>query len=44
MVILALLCLAIGLFFPLVVDFLINPAVASVAIGTGYGQLVLGGF
>jgi len=44
MVVLALLCLAIGLFFPLIVDFLINPAVASVSIGTGYGQLVLGGF
>ncbi len=43
MVILALLCLAVGLFFPVIVNFLINPAVVSVSIGTGYGQLVLGG-
>ncbi|MFH1710235.1 MAG: proton-conducting transporter membrane subunit [bacterium] len=44
MAVLALLCLAIGLFFPLVVEFLINPAVASLITGTGYGQFVLGGF
>jgi len=44
MTVLALLCLVIGLFFPLVVSFLINPAVISVANGTGYGRLILGGF
>jgi multicomponent Na+:H+ antiporter subunit D len=43
MAILALLCLGVGVFFPFIVNFLINPAVASVAIGTGYGRLVLGG-
>lgn len=43
MIFLALLCLVIGLFFPIVVSFLINPAVMSVASGTIYGQLVLGG-
>jgi multicomponent Na+:H+ antiporter subunit D len=40
---LALLCLVIGLFFPVVVSFLINPAVMSVLGGISYGRLVLGG-
>jgi len=44
MSVLALLCLAIGLFFPIVVSFLINPAVISVAGGISYGRLILGGF
>lgn len=41
---LAVLCLAIGLFFPFIVNYLITPAVMSVASGTGYGRLVLGVF
>jgi len=44
MVALAVLCLAIGLFFPVIVALLINPAVLSIACGTNYGRLVLGGF
>ena len=44
MSVLALLCFVIGLFFPVVVSFLINPAVISVAGGISYGRLVLGGY
>ena len=44
MTVLALLCLAIGLFFPIVVSFLINPAVISVAGGISYGRIILEGF
>jgi len=44
MLTLALLCLVIGLLFPIFVSLIISPAVMSVAAGTGYAQLVLGGF
>ena len=39
---LALLCLLIGLGFPLVVNFVINPAVVALANGRGYGQMIIG--
>jgi multicomponent Na+:H+ antiporter subunit D len=44
MVLLALLCLGVGLAFPFVVQYLVNPAVVAVANGVGYGKMVLGGF
>ncbi len=43
MVLLALLCLGVGLAYPYVVKFVINPAVIAVANGVGYGKMVLGG-
>ncbi len=42
MVSLALICLAIGLLSPFVINYLINPAVGAVANGVGYGRIVLG--
>jgi multicomponent Na+:H+ antiporter subunit D len=39
---LALLCLAVGLAFPLVIGYLINPAVVALANGTGYARMILG--
>ncbi|MDD5594021.1 MAG: proton-conducting transporter membrane subunit [Candidatus Margulisbacteria bacterium] len=39
MVFLALLCLLIGLGFPLVIHYAINPAVVAVANGVGYGRM-----
>lgn len=43
MVMLALLCLGVGLAFPYVISFVINPAVIAVANGIGYSKMVLGG-
>jgi multicomponent Na+:H+ antiporter subunit D len=43
MVVLALLCLGVGLAFPYVIKFIINPAVVAVANGLGYSKMVLGG-
>jgi multicomponent Na+:H+ antiporter subunit D len=40
---LALLCLGVGLFFPQVLAYLINPAVVALANGTGYGRMISGG-
>ncbi|MBU0630669.1 MAG: NADH/ubiquinone/plastoquinone (complex I) [Candidatus Margulisbacteria bacterium] len=42
LVVLAFVCFGIGLFVPLVSQYLINPAVISVFNGTGYGKLILG--
>jgi multicomponent Na+:H+ antiporter subunit D len=39
---LALLCLAVGLAFPLIISNVINPAVVAVANGTGYGRMIAG--
>lgn len=44
MVILALVCLGTGLLFPIFIQYLINPAVISVANGLGYSKMILGGF
>ncbi len=44
MVILALLCLGVGLSFPLVIEYLVNPALIAVSNGIGYSKMVLGGF
>jgi multicomponent Na+:H+ antiporter subunit D len=43
MIILALLCLFLGIIFPIVVTFLVNPGVVAVANGVGYVRMVLGG-
>jgi len=43
MIILALLCLGIGLAFPFIVRIIINPAVIAVLNGLGYSKMVLGG-
>lgn len=43
MIVLAALCLLVGVFFAYVINFLINPAVIALANGLGYGRLVLGG-
>jgi multicomponent Na+:H+ antiporter subunit D len=42
MIILALSCLLIGLSFPIIINYVINPAVASLVKGVGYGSLILG--
>ncbi len=39
---LALLCLLAGLAFPLVVTFVVNPAVVALANGVGYGRMIAG--
>jgi multicomponent Na+:H+ antiporter subunit D len=39
---LALLCLVAGLAFPLVIGYLINPAVVALANGTGYAKMIVG--
>jgi multicomponent Na+:H+ antiporter subunit D len=44
MITLALLCLGVGIVFPYIIKFVINPAVISVATGLGYSKMVLGGF
>ncbi len=38
----ALLCLLVGLAFPLIVTFVVNPAVVALANGTGYGRMIAG--
>jgi multicomponent Na+:H+ antiporter subunit D len=43
MIVLALICLVIGLVFPIFTRFVIDPAVIAVASGLGYSRLVLGG-
>jgi len=43
MIVLAGLCLAVGILFPYMVAFLVNPAAAAVLNGTGYSRLILGG-
>ena len=42
MILLALLCFLIGVGFPWFISFVINPAVAAVANGTGYGRMIAG--
>ncbi|MFA4843652.1 MAG: monovalent cation/H+ antiporter subunit D family protein [Candidatus Margulisiibacteriota bacterium] len=42
-VVMALLCLAVGLAFPYVIALVINPAVVAVANGVGYGRMIMGG-
>lgn len=44
MAILALICLGGGLLFPILIQYLINPAVITVANGLGYSKMILGGF
>jgi multicomponent Na+:H+ antiporter subunit D len=44
MVVLALLCLGVGLAFPYIIQYFVNPAVVAIANGVGYGKMVLGGF
>ena len=44
MIMLALLCLGVGLAFPYVVKYLVNPAVIAVSNGVGYSKMILGGF
>ena len=44
MIILALVCLLCGIFFPVVISVLINPAVVALANGVGYSKMILGGF
>jgi len=43
MIMLAFVCVAAGLFFPFVLDYLIKPAVSVLINGTAYSSLVLGG-
>ena len=40
-IILALVCLGLGVFFPLVISYVINPAVVTLANGVGYSKLIL---
>lgn len=42
MITLALLCFLIGVGFPWFISYVINPAVAAVANGTGYGRMIAG--
>jgi len=44
MIILAILCLGVGLSFSYVIQYLVNPAVAVVIDGLDYSKIVLGGF
>jgi len=43
MVIMALLCLIMGIFFQYSISIIINPAVQAVARGVSYGRIVMGG-
>jgi multicomponent Na+:H+ antiporter subunit D len=44
MVVLALICLVVGICFPLFIQYVINPAVIAVTNGLGYSKMVLGGY
>jgi multicomponent Na+:H+ antiporter subunit D len=43
MIVMALICLAVGLAFPYVIALVVNPAVIAVANGVGYGRMIMGG-
>ncbi|MFH1825707.1 MAG: proton-conducting transporter membrane subunit [bacterium] len=43
MIVLAILCLGVGLAYPFVNEYILNPAVIAVTNGVGYGKIILGG-